>query len=169
MDIEAEVQNYLQIQINVERTSDLAQNLGEYYEEIYESGASYNEEALSDLEDIYNLVINNFVNSIEVFNNKNEVLFRRLGKDEAALDLMETNLRKAHYKRLANGEDMTTIASYVFNDILSTMERIGDHAYNIARITMEPVKIHDTLSHRKFEDGDEEIIKAYDKIEKHIN
>ena len=64
---------------------------------------------------------------------------------------------------------MTTIASYVFNDILSTMERIGDHAYNIARITMEPVKIHDTLSHRKFEDGDEEIIKAYDKIEKHIN
>ncbi|EEI82163.1 Na/Pi cotransporter family protein [Anaerococcus tetradius] len=169
MDIEAEVQNYLQIQINVERTSDLAQNLGEYYEEIYESGASYNEEALSDLEDIYNLVINNFVNSIEVFNNKNEVLFRRLGEDEAALDLMETNLRKAHYKRLANGEDMTTIASYVFNDILSTMERIGDHAYNIARITMEPVKIHDTLSHRKFEDGDEEIIKAYDKIEKHIN
>ena len=169
MDIEAEVQNYLQIQINVERTSDLAQNLGEYYEEIYESGASYNEEALSDLEDIYNLVINNFVNSIEVFNNKNEVLFRRLGEDEAALDLMETNLRKAHYKRLANGEDMTTIASYVFNDILSTMERIGDHAYNIARITMEPVKIHDTLSHRKFEDGDEEIITAYDKIEKHIN
>lgn len=169
MDIEAEVQNYLQIQINVERTSDLAQNLGEYYEEIYESGASYNEEALSDLEDIYNLVINNFVNSIEVFNNKNEVLFRRLGEDEAVLDLMETNLRKAHYKRLANGEDMTTIASYVFNDILSTMERIGDHAYNIARITMEPVKIHDTLSHRKFEDGDEEIIKAYDKIEKHIN
>lgn len=169
MDIEAEVQNYLQIQINVERTSDLAQNLGEYYEEIYESGASYNDEALSDLEDIYNLVINNFVNSIEVFNNKNEVLFRRLGEDEAALDLMETNLRKAHYKRLANGEDMTTIASYVFNDILSTMERIGDHAYNIARITMEPVKIHDTLSHRKFEDGDEEIIKAYDKIEKHIN
>lgn len=36
-ELEAEVQNYLQIQINVERISDLAQNLGEYYEEIYES------------------------------------------------------------------------------------------------------------------------------------
>lgn len=169
IDLEVEVQNYLQIQINVERISDLAQNLGEYYEEIYESGASYNDEALSDLEEIYDLVINNYVNSIEVFENKNEALFRRLGEDEAALDLMETTLRKAHYKRLANGEDMTSIASYVFNDILSTMERTGDHAYNIARITMEPVKIHEALSHRKFDDDEnEEIMKAYDRIEKNI-
>ena len=169
IDLEVEVQNYLQIQINVERISDLAQNLGEYYEEIYESGASYNDEALSDLEDIYDLVINNYVNSIEIFENKNEALFRRLGEDEAALDLMETTLRKAHYKRLANGEDMTSIASYVFNDILSTMERTGDHAYNIARITMEPVKIHEALSHRKFDDDEnEEIMKAYDRIEKNI-
>lgn len=150
MDLEVEVQNYLQIQINVERISDLAQNLGEYYEEIYESGASYNEEALSDLEDIYDLVINNFVNAIEVFDTKDQAVFRRLGEDEAALDLMETTLRRAHYKRLANGEDMTSIASYVFNDILSTMERTGDHAYNIARLTMDPVKVH-TDNHAKFE------------------
>ena len=63
---------------------------------------------------------------------------------------METTLRKAHYKRLANGEDMTSIASYVFNDILSTMERTGDHAYNIARLTMDPVKVH-TDNHSKFD------------------
>lgn len=151
MDLEVEVQNYLQIQINVERISDLAQNLGEYYEEIYESNASYNEEALSDLEDIYDLVINNFVSAIEVFDSKDQAVFRRLGEDEAALDLMETTLRKAHYKRLANGEDMTSIASYVFNDILSTMERTGDHAYNIARLTMDPVKVH-TDNHSKFEE-----------------
>ena len=36
-------------------------------------------------------------------------------------------------------------ASYVYNDILSTMERIGDHAYNIARITVDPVKTHDEI------------------------
>lgn len=151
MDLEVEVQNYLQIQINVERISDLAQNLGEYYEEIYESNASYNDEALSDLEDIYDLVINNFVSAIEVFDSKDQAVFRRLGEDEAALDLMETTLRKAHYKRLANGEDMTSIASYVFNDILSTMERTGDHAYNIARLTMDPVKVH-SGNHSKFEE-----------------
>ncbi|WP_306483985.1 Na/Pi cotransporter family protein [Anaerococcus sp.] len=151
MDLEVEVQNYLQIQINVERISDLAQNLGEYYEEIYESNASYNDEALSDLEDIYDLVINNFVSAIEVFDSKDQAVFRRLGEDEAALDLMETTLRKSHYKRLANGEDMTSIASYVFNDILSTMERTGDHAYNIARLTMDPVKVH-SGNHSKFEE-----------------
>lgn len=165
-ELEAEVQNYLQIQINVERISDLAQNLGEYYEEIYESGASYNKEALADLEDIYNLVINNFVGAIEVFDAKDQALFSKLSEDEASLDMMETTLRKAHYKRLANGEDMTSIASYVFNDILSTMERIGDHAYNVARLTMEPVKVH-SASHGKFDD-DSEMKKAYNKLGKHI-
>lgn len=165
-ELEAEVQNYLQIQINVERISDLAQNLGEYYEEIYESGASYNKEALADLEDIYNLVINNFVGAIEVFDAKDQALFSKLSEDEASLDMMETTLRKAHYKRLANGEDMTSIASYVFNDILSTMERIGDHAYNVARLTMEPVKVH-SASHGKFDD-DSEMKEAYNKLGKHI-
>ncbi|MDU1707958.1 MAG: PhoU domain-containing protein, partial [Anaerococcus vaginalis] len=32
--------------------------------------------------------------------------------------------------------------SSVFVDIASTVERIGDHAFNIARLTVDPVKVH---------------------------
>lgn len=142
IDVEAELQTYLQVQINLERVSDLSDNLAEYFNEIKESGSKYTPEAISDLNDMYDLLINNLVSSIEVFENKDLVLYRKLKEDEAALDLLEIKLRKSHYDRLKNGIDMTTMASYVYNDILSTMERLGDHAFNMARITMDPVKVH---------------------------
>ena len=144
-DIERDMQNYLQVQIHLERISDLSENLVDYFYEILESGSSYGDEAVADLNDNFDLVINNIASAIEIFETGDIAEFNRLSEDEAALDLMEIRLRKGHYKRLKQGLDMTSMASYVFNDILSTMERIGDHAFNIARITIEPVKTHDTV------------------------
>ena len=151
-EIERDMQTYLQVQMNVERISDLAENLADYYHEIYESGTGYGEEAVRDLNDICDLVINNIVAAMEIFEEEDLAKFNKLTEDEAALDLMELALRKSHYGRLKSGLDMTTMASYVYNDILSTMERIGDHAYNIARVTVEPIKTH-TGYHIEGEDG----------------
>ena len=151
-EIERDMQTYLQVQMNVERISDLAENLADYFHEIYESGTGYGEEAIKDLNDICDFVINNIACAVEIFENIDLAKFNRLTEDEASLDLMELKLRKSHYSRLKQGLDMTTMASYVYNDILSTMERIGDHAYNIARVTVEPIKTH-TGFHIEGEDG----------------
>lgn len=151
-EIESDMQTYLQVQMNIERISDLSENLADYYHEIYESGTGYGEEAINDLNDICDLVINNIVAAMEIYEDIDLAKFNKLTEDEAALDLMELNLRKSHYRRLKKGLDMTTMASYVYNDILSTMERIGDHAYNIARVTVEPIKTH-TGYHIEGEDG----------------
>ncbi|MDU6792134.1 MAG: PhoU domain-containing protein, partial [Anaerococcus sp.] len=142
-ELEGDIHNYLQVQINVERVSDLAQNLGEYFDEINEAGEKYNEGALEDLNKIYDLVINNYVNAIEVFEAEDIALYHTLKEDEANLDLLEQELRRSHYKRLTHGEKLSTVASSVFVDIASTIERIGDHAFNIARLTVDPVKVHD--------------------------
>lgn len=141
-ELENEYQTYLVVQKNIERISDLAQNLGEYYEEIYDSNQSYVPEALDDLNSIYELVIHNYINSIEVFKTKNALLYEELKEDESNLDLLEHTLRKSHYERLTSGVDSGTVASAVFVDIISTFERIGDHSFNIARAMIDPVKVH---------------------------
>ena len=94
------------------------------------------------MNEIYELVINNYMNAIEVFESDDYVLYKKLRDDEARVDQLEQNLRRAHYKRLTQGEKLSTVASSVFIDIASTVERIGDHAFNIARITVDPVKVH---------------------------
>lgn len=155
-ELEGDIHNYLQVQINVERVSDLAQNLGEYFDEINEADEIYKQEALDDLNEIYDLVINNYVDAIEVFESHDSALYESLKENEANLDLLEQNLRRSHYRRLTQGEELTTVASSVFVDIASTIERIGDHAFNIARLTVDPVKVHS--------DYEEQIVRMDDDI-----
>lgn len=142
-ELDTEFQIYLLVQKHIERISDLGQNLGEYYEEIFDSNEKYVPEAIEDLTKIYELVIHNYINAIEVFKTKDVNLFDILSEDEANLDLLEHELRHSHYDRLtSSGIGDNNIASSLFVDIVSTFERIGDHAYNIARSTIEPVKIN---------------------------
>lgn len=141
-ELDTEFQTYLLVQKNIERISDLGQNLGEYYEEIFNSNEKYVKEAIEDLTKIYELVIHNFINAMEVFKTKDVNLFDILTEDENNLDLLEHELRHSHYTRLTSGIGGDTIASSLFVDIVSTFERIGDHAYNIARSTLDPIKIH---------------------------
>lgn len=141
-ELDTEFQTYLLVQKNIERISDLGQNLGEYYEEIFNSNEKYVKEAIEDLTKIYELVIHNFINAMEVFKTKDVNLFDILTEDENNLDLLEHELRHSHYTRLTSGVGGDTIASSLFVDIVSTFERIGDHAYNIARSTLDPIKIH---------------------------
>ncbi|MDD7306110.1 MAG: Na/Pi cotransporter family protein [Peptoniphilaceae bacterium] len=141
-ELDTEFQTYLLVQKNIERISDLGQNLGEYYEEIFNSNEKYVDEAVDDLTKIYELVIHNFINAMEVFKTKDINLFDVLTEDENNLDLLEHELRHSHYARLTSGVGGDTIASSLFVDIVSTFERIGDHAYNIARSTLDPIKVH---------------------------
>ena len=49
---------------------------------------------------------------------------------------MEQDLRRGHISRLNEGK-CSAGAGAVYLDILSQMERIGDHAVNIAKYTLD--------------------------------
>jgi len=55
---------------------------------------------------------------------------------EGEIDLMERQLRKLHIKRLNDGKCQTT-SGVIFLDVISNLERIGDHASNIALAVIE--------------------------------
>lgn len=133
----------LQVQKNFERISDLAQNLAEYYAMVYDAGESFPEDALKELMDIYELITHIYVNAVEVFKTHNIALYETMKEDENNLNLLEYQLRESHFTRLTTKHVKATVETSLFVDIIGTLERIGDHAFNIARITFKPIKTHD--------------------------
>ena len=49
------------------------------------------------------------------------------------MDRMEVDARRHHFRRMANNECVSPVASSVYCDILGTLERMADHACNIAK------------------------------------
>jgi phosphate:Na+ symporter len=60
-------------------------------------------------------------------------------KKEEQIDQMERKLRKQHIQRLNEGV-CTGQSGIVYVDIVSNLERIGDHAVNIAEAVLGDTK-----------------------------
>ena len=64
---------------------------------------------------------------------------RKVYELEDEIDEMERYLRKQHIHRLNHGE-CTAKSGLTYTDLLSNLERIGDHAHNIAEMLFEKSK-----------------------------
>lgn len=132
----------LQLVKNLERISDLSQNLVEFYEIIYDARDDFADEAREELGIIYARLQSNYEKALRVFSTGDPVLYNALKEDEHALNTMELNFRDAHFHRLSTGTGRHAEFASLYIDILSTIERIGDHAFNIGALAFEPVKTH---------------------------
>ncbi|HZJ86724.1 MAG TPA: PhoU domain-containing protein, partial [Erysipelothrix sp.] len=132
----------LNIVKNYERMSDLNVNLVKFYELVYEEEESFTPEGLEDLNTMSNLMLDIATRSQKILIEENENDYRRLLKDEEYLDIIEIKYRDRHFERLADGLDVTKVASSVYVDILGTMERIGDHSVSAARNVFNVIKQH---------------------------
>lgn len=134
---------YLEVVKNYERMSDLSTNLVEFYQTIFEVDESFSEEAMEDLDTMYQLLINMVERSANIFEHEDFSRYDSLIKDENYLDMIEAKYKEKHYRRMAEGICDTRVASSLFVDILGTLERIGDHGVNVARNVFSVVKYHE--------------------------
>ena len=134
---------YLEVVKNYERMSDLSTNLVEFYQTIFEVDESFSEEAMEDLDTMYQLLINMVERSANIFEHEDFSRYDSLIKDEDYLDMIEAKYKEKHYRRMAEGICDTKVASSLFVDILGTLERIGDHGVNVARNVFSVVKYHE--------------------------
>ena len=77
------------------------------------------------------LTISTLQDSVEALTNFDTELAQTVIAKERKIDQMERVLRKRHVLRL-NERDCSGDASIIFVDMVSNLERIGDHAVNIA-------------------------------------
>jgi len=134
---------YLEVVKNYERMSDLSTNLVEFYQTVFEVDESFSEEAMEDLDTMYQLLINMVERSANIFEHEDFSRYDSLIKDEDYLDMIEAKYKEKHYRRMAEGICDTRVASSLFVDILGTLERIGDHGVNVARNVFSVVKYHE--------------------------
>ena len=132
----------LQIVKHLERIGDVSTNLFEFYEVAYLEGESFTPEALSDLKKMYTHIYDMLDSAINIFEEGDNEKVKSLIEKEEALDSLEALAREGHFNRMRDGTCTTNIASSVYIDILSNLERIGDHTVSIAEVAVDPVEYH---------------------------
>ena len=116
---------------DIERVGDHAENLAEQAEYMVLHNISFSETGESDLHVICETAFSSFKHSINARQKGDMDDVRKVSQYEDEVDTLEEELREKHIERLSAGK-CDPSAGVVFLDLISNLERISDHAYNIA-------------------------------------
>lgn len=123
---------------DIERIGDHAENLAELADFKVKNDIQFSENATTELKDMVEMVRHSVAYAIAARQNQEMSLANQAREYEAKIDVVEEELRKKHIERLANNLCQPK-AGVVFLDILSNLERISDHADNIAEYVQNEV------------------------------
>ncbi len=120
---------------DIERIGDHFENIVELVEYQNSNKVKITESAMKDLEEMFALTISTVQEALQSLDHKDLDAARHVVEKENQIDKMERTLRKQHILRLNEGK-CSGSAGIVFVDIISNLERIGDHAVNIAEAVL---------------------------------
>ena len=116
---------------DLERIGDHADNIVELAVYEKENNIVFSYEAKASIRSMAELTEETVGMALVAMENHDVDLARKVLKNEVVIDNLEKEFRYGHIMRLNEGK-CTGFEGSVFLDILSNMERIGDHAVNIA-------------------------------------
>ncbi|WP_332689406.1 Na/Pi cotransporter family protein [Halalkalibacter lacteus] len=116
---------------DLERIGDHMENVMELVEYQITNKVKFSESAIADLDEMFDLTIQTIRQAIHALDTDDIEEARSVLEKEEKIDKMERDLRKKHIIRL-NESRCTGAAGIVYVDIISNLERVGDHACNIA-------------------------------------
>ncbi|HHW66137.1 MAG: phosphate:Na+ symporter [Epulopiscium sp.] len=116
---------------DIERVGDHAENIAELAQFAIEEKVQLSDSAILELRTMAEKCIECFEDAIRAREENDPILAKSVEPNEDMVDKMEKELRKRHIERLAKNECSAT-SGVVFLDVISNLERISDHASNIA-------------------------------------
>ena len=117
---------------DIERIGDHAKNIAELSQVAIDSNIYFSEEGQSELDVMYNRVVSAYTYALESMRSDNVDLACKVIKIEEQVDIMEKSCRANHMYRLNN--NLCSIENgVIYLDVISNLERISDHAVNIAQ------------------------------------
>lgn len=121
---------------DIERIGDHAENIADAAKSRLEHDIEFSPMARSELSGMLDLVIKVTTYALDMFSHNNQEHMEEIQELEEQVDQMERQLQESHVQRLTRGE-CTPSAGMIFSDIISGLERVSDHATNIAFSLLE--------------------------------
>ena len=115
---------------DMERVGDHAENIVEYAESRAQ-GVSISDAAIVELKEMAELVDRILEEALLIFHTRSKESTNVINPIEERIDEMKDSLRNRHIERLNRGE-CTPRSGMIFLDLVTNLERIADHATNIA-------------------------------------
>ena len=131
-----DVSKYLHTISDFERISDHARNIAESAAEIHNKKMDFSDDATRELATIGAAVREILRLTVHAFTENDLTLAARVEPLEEVIDRLCDEAKSRHVERLQRG-NCTIQQGFVFNDLLTGMERVGDHCSNIALAMLE--------------------------------
>lgn len=116
---------------DIERIGDHAENVADSAKQRISTGVGFSTEAQRGLGEMVDMVNTLIQFAVEMFSSGTEEHLEDIMHLEDAVDEKERELQKEHVGRLTRNE-CSPEAGMLFSDIVSGLERVADHATNIA-------------------------------------
>ena len=116
---------------DIERIGDHAENIADAAEARLKQNIGFSESAKRELSSMLDMVIKITTYALDMFSSNNQEHMQEILDLEDHVDETERELQESHIQRLTRGE-CTASAGMMFSDIISGLERVSDHATNIA-------------------------------------
>ena len=116
---------------DIERIGDHAENVADSARQRISEDVSFSKEAQKGMGEMLNMVNTLIQFSLEMFSTGMDEHLEDIMHLEDAVDEKERELQKAHVVRLTKNE-CSPEAGMLFSDVISGLERVADHATNIA-------------------------------------
>ena len=120
---------------DIERIGDHAENIAEAAMRRVETGVGFTKEAQKELGEMMDMVNTILRFSFEMFVKSTDEHIEDISHLEEAIDEKEKELQQKHIDRLSNNE-CSPEAGALFSEIVAGLERVADHATNIAFANM---------------------------------
>ena len=116
---------------DLERIGDHADNIVELAEMKIQDKIILSDDAQKEMEKLITLTDQTLENLEKLLAEESSVLCQVVLSNEDEIDLLTEKLKSEHMRRLNKGECLA-YSGILFLDLLANIERIGDHASNIA-------------------------------------
>lgn len=121
---------------DIERIGDHAENIADAAVKCREDGIAFTKKGVKEILEMHERTLLIFKEAMEMFITQNPEKQDEILNLENSIDRMERELQQNHVKRMAKGK-CSPMAGIIFTDLVTGLERIGDHSTNIAFSILE--------------------------------